>query len=1082
MDDRVMAALWFEILCTCNGSLPTVYFEKTHKKALSMNKKLIRYRVKPGWRILLVLTIVMTGLFGLQAQNQRITVTGDVVDRQGMPLIGASVAEKGTTNATMTDLDGKFTLSLSNSKAELEVTYIGYHTEILKIGNQTTINIVLIEDSEILGEVVVVGYGVQKKETLTGAVVAINNSEILTTKNENVQNMLTGKLPGVRVVQKSSEPGTFKNSFDIRGMGNPLVIIDGVPRENITRLDANDIESISVLKDASAAVYGVRAANGVVLITTKKGKSGALDLEYSGSIGWQNPTGSPKSVSAADWMVLRNEKLMHDEKGGTPAYSQDEINAYRNGTKRGTDWWDICMRSMAPQTQHSLSATGGNENVHFYISGGYLNQESFIRSNSLNYDRFNVRSNISAKITKRLTVDLNIDGIMDKKNQPYTDSDWIIRTFQRAAVLQPVYANNNPLYLQQGLIEGENPRAMIDSDISGYKQFKNKWFQSSLSLSYDVPYIDGLKAGVMYSYDYETADNKEYKREYLQYEYDAASQTYESKSRQGPSTFKRSHFTKETKLYQFSLNYSRLFNKTHNISAVVILEGSERKGDNFFAQRELALDVDQLFAGNSNNQQANMSVKPEDLYEKANMGIIGKVSYDYLSKYLVEFSFREDGSSLFGSGHRWGFFPAGSLGWRISEENFWVNSPLSFVNNLKLRGSYGKLGDDSASSYQFITGYTYPATGEYNKLPGGYFFDGQFVNAAASKGIINPNITWYVAKTLDLGLDFEAWNGLLGGTFDFFSRKRTGLLVKRDLSLPGVVGADLPEENLNGDLTQGIELELSHRNRIQDLTYGVKGMMAVTRIKRLHDERSRAGNSYENWRNNNQDRYMNVHWGYTDGGRFNSYDQIANSGVYYDKGTLPGDYIYQDWNGDGIINEYDLHPFAYEDSKTPFFNFSLSLNAEWRGFDLTALFQGSAFSHVKYDEQLYIPMWGNDNSNALKYFMDRWRPTDPTVDPYNHTTQWISGKYAYTGSVPDINSEFNMHDASYLRLKSLELGYTFPLRLVKKVGIKNARVYVNGYNLFTIKSIELDPEHPNEQWGNMYPLSRIYTVGVNIKF
>ena len=310
-------------------------------------------------------------------------ITGLVKDQLGDPIIGANVVVKGTTNGVITDIDGNFILQNVPANAVIQISYIGYLAQEIPVGNKSSFDILLLEDTQKLDEVVVVGYGTQKKVTLTGAVSAIQSDEIITTKNENAQNMLTGKIPGVRVMQKSAEPGSFNNNFDIRGMGDPLIIIDGVPRDNMTRLDPNDIESMSVLKDASAAIYGVRAANGVVLITTKKGKEGRVELEYSGNVGWQNPSGAVKSVSAADWMTLKNEKSMHNVNGGTLLYSLDEIEAYRNGTKQGTDWYDAVMRPLAPQTQHTLSARGGNEKTHYYMSAGYLYQESFLRSNSL---------------------------------------------------------------------------------------------------------------------------------------------------------------------------------------------------------------------------------------------------------------------------------------------------------------------------------------------------------------------------------------------------------------------------------------------------------------------------------------------------------------------------------------------------------------------------------------------------------------------------------------------------------------------------------------------------------------------------
>ena len=411
-----------------------------------------------------------------EKEDQKIvTVSGKVVDEKGEPIIGANVVVSGTTNGTITDFNGIFTVNVEEN-ATLEVSYIGFLSQKVSTKGNTKLHVVLKEDSQKLEEVVVVGYGTQKKVTLTGAVAAIKDDELITTKNENAQNMLTGKISGVRVMQKSAEPGSFNNNFDIRGMGDALIIIDGVPRDNMTRLDPNDIESISVLKDASAAIYGVRAANGVVLITTKKGKTGHVELEYSGNVGWQNPSGAVKSVSAADWMTLKNEKSMHNVNGGTLVYDLDEIEAYRNGTKQGTDWYDAVMRPLAPQTQHSLSVRGGNEKTNYYMSAGYLYQESFLRSNSLDYDRFNVRSNISSKITDRLTVDLNVSGIMDQKDQPYQNSDWIIRAMQRAPATQPIYANGNPEYLQYGWIEGDNPVAMMDADQVGYKKYNNKWF------------------------------------------------------------------------------------------------------------------------------------------------------------------------------------------------------------------------------------------------------------------------------------------------------------------------------------------------------------------------------------------------------------------------------------------------------------------------------------------------------------------------------------------------------------------------------------------------------------------------------
>lgn len=1013
---------------------------------------------------------------------QEKTVGGTVSDPSGEAIIGASVLVKGTTNGTITDFEGRFNLQNVGDNAVLQISYIGYVTQTIPLKGKSLIQVTLKEDSETLDEVVVVGYGTQKKVTLTGAVSAVKAEDIIATKNENAQNMLTGKVAGLRVVQKSSEPGAFNNNFDIRGLGTPLVIIDGIPRDNFSRMDANDIESFSVLKDASAAIYGVRAANGVVLITTKSGKSEKTELNYSGNVGWQMPSGLPHVVNAVDWMTLWNEKKMHNANGGSLRFSDDDFAPYLNGTLRSTDWYDAVIRKTAPQTQHNISATGGNEKTHFYMSAGYQGQEGIFKSGDFDYQRFNLRSNVSSQITNRLKVDLNVTGIMDKQERPWESADAIIRSLWRSAPIQSVYANNNPEYLQQGLVDGSNPVAMMDKGMSGYNQWNRKWFQSSVTATYDVPGIKGLSAKAVFSFDFNMEDNKKYQKAYNQYNYQDVDNTYRSNIRNNPSKLTREYYKKESLLYQFSLNYTRQFNQAHNVNALLLWEGSKRTGDNFYALRELGLDLDQLFAGNTTNQEGYMNTDGGALYDKANLGLVGKFGYDYQSKYLAEFSFRYDGSSMFMSGGQWGFFPAGSMGWRFSEENFWKDSNLAFLTNGKLRASYGKMGDDSASSYQFITGYIYPAGGDRNKLPGGHVFDGTYINSAKNKGIANRNITWYIAKTFDIGLDLEAWNGLLGLSADYFSRARSGLLATRAASLPDEVGADLPQENLNSDLTRGVELELNHRHMIGEFSYRAKGLVSFTRIMKKHVEKARAGNSYENWRNNENDRYQGIWWGYGDVGRYGSYADIAGSPIYVGRGQLPGDYIYEDWDGDGQITDHDRYPIAMR-GDGPLVNFSLDLGAEYKGFDLNILFQGAAKVYCAYGEQLREPLWGSDYSNAMTQFMDRWHPVDPKADPYDPNTQWVSGYHGYTGSLPEFDSFFSIHNAAYLRMKSIELGYTLPTKWTEKVGVKNARLYVNGYNLLTITGLkDVDPEHTNDGEGYNYPLNKTVSVGVNIKF
>jgi TonB-linked SusC/RagA family outer membrane protein len=471
-----------------------------------------------------------------------------------------------------------------------------------------------------------------------------------------------------------------------------------------------------------------------------------------------------------------------------------------------------------------------------------------------------------------------------------------------------------------------------------------------------------------------------------------------------------------------------------------------------------------------------------DRYNNSNLALAGKANYSYDNKYLADVMFRYDGSSKFAKGAQWGFFPAASLGWRISEENFFKNiSSLDFINQIKLRASYGKTGDDNASSYQFISGYNYPSGTDSRNFTGGYVFDGSFNASATNKGIPNPNITWYTAKSFDMGIDLEAWNGLLGFTGDYFNRVREGLLATRSGGIPTVVGASLPQENINSDRTFGFDFELSHRNKLGDFSYSAKGILSLTRVERLYVERGTLGSSWDNWKNNQNNRLQGIHTGYEGAGQFQNWEEIWNSPTYISRSTIIGDYAYDDWNGDGEINGNDAHPIRY--NQYPWMNFSMILDAAYKGFDLNCLFQGSALGSVIYGEQLREPMWGNNDSGAMAQFMDRWHPTDPKADPYAPATTWESGHFAYTGTLPDGNSSFNVEDGAYLRLKSVELGYTFPTNWIKVAGINNLRVYANAYNMLTFTKVKyVDPEHPNDTWGYLYPLNKTVSVGLNVKF
>lgn len=1003
------------------------------------------------------------------------TISGKVLDENGEPVAGAAVLLKGSSMGTVTSIDGSFSINASEGDF-IEVSCLGFLPSEFRVDKSRIYEVVLQEDAARLDDVVVVGYGTQKKQTLTGAVSAISSENIVSTKNENVQNMLTGKVAGLRVVQRSAEPGSYDTKFDIRGLGTPLIIIDGIPRDNMERLDPNDIESISVLKDASAAIYGVKAANGVVLVTTKSGSNtdGKMTLELSSNFTWQYASGMPRNVGAMDFMILSNEKGMNQVNGGEWRFPQEELDAYANGIKHSTDWYNSIMKNVAPQRQYNINVSGGTKKTQYFFGAGYSYQDSFLASGDLNYNKFNLRTSVTTNITDDLKVGLKVSGIKDTKNAPAESMRDIIYVLWRQYPTDPLYANyTEPYFYNPG--QKDNPLPMSIADVTGYENTDKKIFQSQAFVEYSVPFVPGLSFKGTIGYDYSGTNVKQYEKSYNYYTYNEATGQYESTLKNTPSTIRRTYSDKVSKLYQVSAEYKNTFAQKHNLQLLALYEARRVDSDGFYAQRELSLDVAELFAGNEENQIGSMNPSVRTQY--ANESIIGRLNYNYNGKYLLEAAVRYDGSSRFSQKKRWGLFPSVSAGYRISEENFWKgNAVLSNINNFKIRASYGVMGDDSALDYQFLEGYSYPSGT-------GAFFSGTYINGVTSTGIPNYDITWYEARTFDIGVDIDAFKGKLGASFDYFSRNRSGLLATSESILPGTVGAELPQENLNSDRTFGYEFEIRHNNRVGEFRYGINANVSLTRTMVIYKQRAEYRSTYGNWKHNQINRYTNIWWGYGGGSNYSSWDSVAESPIYTSRSKHVGDYYYEDWNGDGFVDSQDEHPIGLD--STPLLNFGMSINMSYKGFDLNLLLQGAALSNVAYDDQLTEPFWGG-LSAPLSFFTDRYRPVDPTADPFDQFTAWIPGKYAMMGSSNiEENSEANVHNGAYARLKNIELGYTLPnsMKIIKKIGIKDLRLYVNAYNILTLSGIKfLDPEHPSDSHGYMYPLNKTVSFGVNCKF
>jgi TonB-linked SusC/RagA family outer membrane protein len=1037
-----------------------------------------------------ILSVLMGSPVLVYGNNLNIqTVRGQIKSAfTGETLVGVTVLEVGTTNGAITDQNGNYVITVMGPESSLRFSYVGFLPETRVVGDRTRIDLEMVDDILAMEEFVVVGYGTMKRTDISTAVVSIKSEDIVTSKNQNVQNMLTGKMAGVRVVQKTSEPGVFNNHFDIRGFGAPLVVIDGVPRNDFQRLDPNEIESISVLKDGGAAIYGVRAANGVVLVTTKKGEKGAPRLSYSMYTGVQVPSNILSPVGALDRMTLMNEKSRRSVTNSRLSFPDEDFKLFHDGIRTSTDWYNIVMREYAPQQQHNVSLSGGADRIDYFVNMGYLSQDGFWRSGDLNYDRFNMRANINAKVTDRIDFSLKLSGIQDTRNSPDTDAWNIFKTLWRTVPDKEVYANDTYPYYQR-MDDIDNVLAMTISDVSGFKKRENKIFNSTMELKYDVPGIEGLVARSLFSYDTRVSDNTHYRKSFKEYRFDEAKGTYTETDKNAPTKLERNYGNTNNILYQIGLNYDKSFAAKHTLNTLVLLESARLQSDNILASRHFTIPLPYLFAGDDLMQEATARIAGMEDY--TSNGFVGKLHYNYASKYLFDLNARYDGSSRFPELKRWGFFPGGSIGWRITEEAF-LKDRISDWADLKIRASYGKMGDDMAMDYQFISGYDYPNIlgGRFNNYPTGYFFDGVYTNALGFRVAPNPYITWYTATTKNIGIDADLWNRKVGITIDYFERERDGMYASRLVSVPGTFGSPMPEENLESDLTRGIELEVRNQNRIGQLRYNVSGNIALTRTQLLYVERAPSGNSFDNWKNNVSNRYNDIWFGYGADGRYTSYEQIATSDVYTPISTLPGDYIYVDWNGDGIIDENDQYPIATTRGKDnnnraqssyPLVNFGVNLSAQYRNFDMNMLFQGATMYYIGMGEALRSPLlW---DGNALEYFKDRWHTADPTSDPYDPSNQWIPGTYAFGAHSADYDSEFGMQSGSYVRLKNIELGYTIPMQLSRRVNINKARFYINAYNFMTFTGVKgIDPEHPSENHGYMYPLNRTVNFGAEITF
>lgn len=842
-------------------------------------------------------------------------------------------------------------------------------------------------------------------------------------------------------------------------------------------LNIEDIESITVLKDASAAIYGLRASNGVVLVTTKKGKKNEkVSINVNGYYGWQNLTRFPELANAEQYTRGLAEAAQNRGEDPNSVYTKEELAKWAAGTEKGYksyDYYDMIMRKNVPQYHVNASVTGGSERTNYYLSVAHTSQEAMMPD--FNYQRTNFQLNLDTKITNRFTIGAQVSGRYEKTNDvglPGGDGYYsaILAVFKMRPIDSP-YANDNPNYIRNidSYRNGYNPAA-FRRDIAGYKDSMTRYANINAYAQYDFGF--GLTAKATFSYGYTNSRFDGYQYAYQIYTYDEASDTYNGTNAAGRWRLQIDRSV-PTRYMQLQLNYNKQI-KDHNISAVLGYEASDYDWSKKTYGTEPSTDYLPLLQMDEIN-----SFGDEWSYE-ARAGWLARVNYDYAHKYLVELLARYDGSYLYAPSQRWGFFPGASIGWRISEENFFA--PLkSVVDDLKIRASIGQTGTESGVSlFGYLSGY--------NWNQGSAVLDGEYVTGLNQRGLPVTNLSWTKNTTKNIGFDLTMFGNRLTISADAFRKDITGVPAARyDVLLPSEVGYSLPNENLNKQAYVGTEAMATWTDHIGDFNYRVSGNITFSRYRNIESYKPRFSNSWDEYRNSSEDRWGGIYWGYQVIGQFQSEEEIKNYPVNLDgQGNttlLPGDLIYKDVNNDGVINGMDERPIGFPEGWAPILSFGGNIGLEWKGIDLNIDFSGGAMQGWRQNYELTNAYHNGGNSPAY-LLEDRWH----RLDLYDPESEWVPGRYpairngefAYNNK----NSDFWLHNVHYLRISNLEIGYSLPTWMLKPIHAQKVRIYGSVSNLCSFDNVHqygIDPEITAAA-AVVYPQQRTFLVGFNVTF
>lgn len=997
---------------------------------------------------------------GIKETSQQKKIHGTILSVDNEPVIGANVSIEGTTRGTLTDVDGKFSLEVNDGDV-IKVSCVGYIEQKLTIGAQTEIKITLQERTEALDEVVVVGYGSQKKVNLTGSVASVQSDQIQDRTFSNVQQAIQGQIAGLTVTQTGGQPGNENMNMSIRGKStfstnNPLVIVDG-QTISMANLNPQDIESVTVLKDAAAAaIYGARASGGVILVTTKRGKAGKVTVSYSGNIGIQKAITLPDMVNAYDHARLFREAQYNDNPETTVyEFSLEDIEDYRTGKKPSANRPDYLFGS-AIQTQHNVTVTGGSDSYRFLLSLGYLYQDGIMVNSG--FKRGNIRLNNEFKITSKLKAELIANFMPSKRNAPSEASfpngptrtlgDIINAAYRRPAT-EPIFTSDG----QWSSVTGWANRMGFASEDGGFQERTFNRLNGSFSLTYDI--MDGLSIKGSYFGKYDPIREVNYSKrmqfinpndnETVDFDYTTNSLTIENESNYEQSI-------------QFLANYEKTFKEKHNLKALLGYSMEWNKEYNELVGRRdfLTDDIHVINAGSDDPSTWSTSGKATNW---SLVSFFGRVNYDFSSKYLLEANLRYDASSRFSSKVRWGLFPSFSAGWRISEEPFFANI-RDHISNLKLRASWGQVGNQNTSAlYQHYSTISTSA----------YYFGGIPQTSAYFTQSVNDRLTWETKTTTNFGIDANFLDNKFSLSFDVFKDRTSDILMKP--SIPTTYGMGAPVMNVGVVDNVGWETILTYADRKNDFSWGATFQVsdAKNKVKKMIGSPNKTARyitevGYE----------MDMWYGWESIGIFETQEEVDNH-AFQNAKTGIGDLKYR--NADDSDDKIDANDRVRLGSSRPRFPFGLNLNFGWKGLDFSAFFQGVMSQKTYVRGSGGLPLTG-DLQTFQNIHKDRWHQDEDG--------NWIAGKYPKM-RVGGVNvssfSSFWLQNSSYVRLKNIQLGYSLPKKIVNKLHLSNLRVYFNAENLFTITNMHdgLDPETPDGT-GNIYPSSKVMAFGLSLSF